>query len=574
MNGISELMPAVWLLLAAVLNGLTGRRVRSTVSVGMPLVALALLLGIEQGTSCRIAFAGLDLVPFELGSINFVFGVIFLLISSVAGIYAWHIDDKGQQVASMLYAAGALGVTFAGDFFTLLVFWELMAIASSWLIFARRCPESTAAGFRYLMVHFAGGTVLLGGIIWHYHGTGSLALASFEPGSGVAAWLILVGVCVNVALPPLHAWLADAYPKATVTGAIFMSALTTKSAVYVLLVLFPGWEILVYMGLVMALYGVVYAVLANDIRQILAYHIISQVGYMVTGVGIGTELSMNGTVAHAYSHILYKALLFMGAGAVIQATGVSRLSDLGGLARKMRPVVWLFMIGAFSISGFPLFNGFISKSMIVSSAGHAHYPAIMLGLFLASVGTFLHTGLKIPVFTFWGKDAKLEVRPIPFNMYVAMGIVAFLCTLYGVVPGLLYGMLPYDKPYHPYTVYHLVEAVQLLTFTFIGFWLFRSKLAGEPYIALDTDWIYRRGAGVAQFWIVRPVNALFEAGAILRGVLVGWVVRISGNPIHWFRMNTGPASQFDPDEERPYLGVPLAYVLVAFIIVSALAWSI
>ena len=569
MSAIADMPPAIWLLLAALLLCVVPNRVRALLTVLVPLGALALLLQMEQGLSLSLSVAGLELRPFALGRVNFVFGVIFLLISSIASVYAWHVDDRWQQVMATAYAAGALGVTFAGDFFTLLVFWEVMAIGSAWLVFARRQPDSIRAGFRYLMVHIAGGSILLGGILLHYRTSGSLLLTPLSPGDGMAAWLILIGVCVNVALPPLHAWLADAYPKATVTGAIYMSALTTKSAVYVLLVLFPGWEILIYMGVIMALYGVVYAVLANDIRQILAYHIISQVGYMVAGVGIGTELSMNGTVAHAYSHILYKALLFMGAGAVIQATGVSRLSDLGGLAGKMRAVVWLFMIGAFSISGFPLFNGFISKSIIVSAAGEAHYPVIFLGLMLASVGTFLHTGLKIPVFTFWGKDAGLTVRRLPANMYLAMSVTAVLCTLYGVAPGLLYGMLPYDRTYHPYTGYHLVESVQLLTFTFIAFWIFREKLAGERCIALDTDWFYRRGAPALDALVVRPVNACFTACAALRGKIVEHTVEAFRNPYRWLKSNKGPAGVFIPDRERPYLAGPVVWVLLAFVLLAS-----
>lgn len=574
MSAIAEMPPAIWLLGAAFLLCFTRNRVSSAITVLVPLGALALLLQMDPGSSVTFSFAGLELRPFELGPVNRVFGIIFLLISAIAGTYAWHVKDRWQQVMATAYAAGALGVTFAGDFFTLLVFWEVMAVASSWLVFARRQSDSIRSGFRYLMVHFAGGSILLGGILWHYHESGSLLLTTLSPGDGPAAWLILVGVCVNVALPPLHAWLPDAYPKATVTGAIFMSALTTKSAVYVLLVLFPGWEILVYMGVIMTLYGVVYAVLANDIRQILAYHIISQVGYMVAGVGIGTELSMNGTVAHAYSHILYKALLFMGAGAVIQATGVSRLSDLGGLLHKMRPVVWLYMIGAFSISGVPLLNGFISKSIIVSSAGEAHYPGIMLCLLFASIGTFLSTALKIPVFAFWGKDAGLSVRPLPGNMYLAMSIVAFLCVLYGIAPALLYGMLPYDRTYHPYTAYHLVESIQLLTFTFIGFWVLREKLAGKRCIALDTDWFYRRGAPLIDAWLVHPVNVLFTVGGFLRGKLVESVNRAFRNPYHWAKLNTGPAWSFLPDRERPYLGAIVIWILVAFVLFATTAFLV
>lgn len=565
MSNLIELPPALWLIATAVLLCFTKSRTSALITVVVPLAVLTGLLRLEIGTVLSLSFAGLDLQPLSVGPVNLVFGVIFLLISSIAAVYAWHIDDRWQRVMSTAYSAGALGVTFAGDFFTLLVWWEVMAVASAWLIFARRELESTRAGFRYLMVHFAGGSVLLGGILLHYFQSGSLLIEPLSMEQGLAAWLILLGVSVNVALPPLHAWLTDAYPKATITGAIFMSALTTKSAVYVLLVLFQGWDLLIYLGLAMALYGVVYAVLANDIRQILAYHIISQVGYMVTGVGIGTALSMNGTVAHAYSHILYKALLFMGAGAVIHATGVSRLSDLGGLAKKMKVVVFLFMIGAFSISGFPLFNGFISKSMIVSAAGQAHYPIIMLGLLLASVGTFLHTGLKIPVFTFWGNDAKLETRPIPKNMLLAMAMAAFLCTLYGIAPQLLYGMLPFEAKYKPYSAYHIVEAVQLLTFTFIAFWLFREKLAGERYLALDTDWFYRKGAPVLDAIVVRPVNAIFAAGASARSSIVSFSARAFLNPYRWIKLNSGPASAFLPDRERPYLASPVLWILLAFI---------
>lgn len=571
MTGIPELPPAIPLILLAVVLPLLPRIARSVLTVGIPLAVLGMLLQMETGTRITAPFAGFELVLLQVTEFNFVFGVIFLLISAIASLYAWHIRDVGQQVAAVLYGGGALGVTFAGDFFTLLIFWELMAVASAWLVFARRTPESTRAGFRYLLVHAFGGSVLFGGILMVFGQTGSLALTALSPDQGLAAWLVLIGVAVNVALPPLHPWLPDAYPRATVTGAIFMSALTTKSAVYVLMVLFPGWSILVYGGVIMALYGVVYAVLANDIRQILAYSIISQVGYMVTGVGIGTALSLNGTAAHAYSHILYKALLFMGAGAVIQATGKSKLTELGGLASKMRVVVVLYMIGAFSISGFPLFSGFISKSIIVSSAGKAHLEAVMLLLLLASVGTFLHTGLKIPVFTFWAEQRNLEVRKLPWNMYAAMGIVAFLCTFYGVLPGSLYRMLPFEMDYHPYTAYHLIEAVQLLTFTFIGFWVLRGKLAGEPYIALETDWVYRRAAKPSLRLLVDPVNAAFGFGARCRSLLVGWVSRRFGNPLDWFRLRSGGGPAYDPDHERAPLGGMVAAVLFAAVLVAAVA---
>ena len=572
MSTIVDLPPALWLLVGSLALAFLRGRTGALVAVATPLLALALLLSAETGTRLALPVGPLELVLFQINATNLLFGIIFLLISSIASLYAWHVEDRGQRVMAMLYATGALGVTFAGDFFTLLVFWEVMAVSSSWLVFARRSEESLRAGFRYLMVHLAGGSVLMAGILLHYHQTGSIAVQSFAPGDGLAAWLILIGVCLNVALPPLHAWLPDAYPRATVTGAVFMSALTTKSAVYVLMILFPGWQLLVYMGVLMTLYGVVYAVLANDIRRILAYHIISQVGYMVTGVGIGTELALNGTAAHAYSHILYKALLFMGAGAVIQATGFSKLSDLGGLAQKMRSVLWLFMIGAFSISGFPLLNGFISKSIIISAAGEAHYPVMMLGLFLASVGTFLSIGLKIPAFTFWGKDRGIEVKALPMNMYLAMGGVAFLCFLYGVAPGLLYAIPPYGISYHPYSAYHLVESIQLLTFTFVGFWILRKKLVGKPYIALDTDWFYRRGTPIVSALIVNPVNDLFARAAEIRSAAVERVARAFANPYHWFRANDGPANAFSADLERPPFGMSVFWLILVFAGLAALSF--
>lgn len=562
---MTEFSPAFILLAAAAALWVLPSKARAVLCVAAPLLGLWHLLGLEIGAKATASLAGFELTLLEVTALNNVFGIIFLLISAAAGIYAWHLEDRGQQIASTAYAAGALGVTFAGDFLTLLLFWELMAVASAWLIFARRQPESNRAGFRYLIAHFAGGSALFGGIILFYGATGTLALQPLSPETGFASWLILIGVALNVALPPLHPWLPDAYPKATVTGAVFMSALTTKSAVYVLLVLFPGWELLIYMGLMMTLYGVVYAVLANDIRQILSYHIISQVGFMVTGVGLGTALSMNGTAAHAYSHILYKALLFMGAGAVIQATGVSRLSELGGLSRKMRPLVWLFMIGAFSISGFPLLNGFISKSMIITAAGKVHYDGIMLGLLFASVGTFLSIALKIPAAAFWGPDRKLEIKPLPKTMYLAMGLVAFGCVFYGIFPGALYSLLPYDAEYQPYTAYHFVESSQILTFTFIGFWVVRSKLAGKPYIALDTDWFYRRGAPVAQTLIVKPINAFFGMGAKARDGIASFLAGNFGNPRAWFGANRGPSDGFDPDLERAPMSTGLAFILLVFV---------
>lgn len=561
------LLPAVIMILGAMVLSILPERFRSSVFLVFPMMVLMVIWSLPLDFIMHSGYGAYELLLFKLDSLSRVFGTIFALITIVGGIYAYHITDKIQQTAALVYAGGALGVCFAGDYFTLFVFWEIMAVSSTFLIWARKDEEADKSGLRYLLVHIFGGGLLFSGILWHISDTGSILLEAFPDLYTPASVLILLGVAVNAAIPPLHAWLADAYPKATITGAVFMSAFTTKSAVYVLIRLFPGWEILIWFGVAMALYGVVYAVLANDIRQILAYHIVSQVGYMVAGVGIGTEMALNGTVAHAFSHILYKSLLFMGAGAVLYSTGKSKLTELGGIASKMKAVVFLYMIGAFSISGFPLFNGYISKSMIVSAAGEAHLETAMLLLILASVGTFLHTGLKLPYFTWFGESKSvITVKSVPRNMIVAMAFGAFFCTLFGVYPTLLYNYLPYSVEYEPYTVYHLVEMTQILIFTFVGFWILRKKLEGEPYLALDTDWFYRMPAAMTRKYFVINVDNAFDW--VESGILTtrAKVSDLFLNPMLWLNPVTNKKNK--SSTYSPGIEVVLTFVLMLFVLFS------
>ncbi|MCJ7681094.1 MAG: Na(+)/H(+) antiporter subunit D, partial [Candidatus Aminicenantes bacterium] len=486
--------PAFPLLLGALALPFLPKKLRSAGFVFITFLTLLLVWFQPAGLSLTVQVMDYSLMLLKTDALSRVFGLIFAFIVFAGSIYAYHIKDKTQHSFALLYAGGALGVTFAGDLFTLFLYWELMAVASTYLIWARRNREARRAGFRYIIYHVLGGGLLFMGILLHYGQTGSLSMRQFSPGEGAATWLMLLGVIVNAAVPPLHTWLSDAYPKATVTGAVFLSAFTTKTAVYVLIRMFPGWEILLILGTIMTLYGVVFAILSNDIRGILAYHIISQVGYMVAGVGIGTEMALNGSAAHAFSHILYKALLFMGAGTVLYATGKSKLTELGGLHKRLRPALILYMVAAFSISGFPFFNGFVSKSMVVAAAGETHHALAMLLLLLASVGTFLSVGLKLPYFTWFAEDRKIETKPLPPNMIVAMTLTAFFCFLHGVKPGLLYALLPHPVHFNPYTIPHLVETVQILVFTFIAFWVLRKKLEPHADIALDLDWLFRRPA--------------------------------------------------------------------------------
>ncbi len=497
---IEWIHPSLVLIVGSLLLAFLKGRLRQAWMLILPVIVLLLILGLEPGLYGQFSFLGLELTAGRVDRLSLVFAYVFGIILLVGAIYALHVNDRIQHVAAFCYAASALGVVFAGDLVTLYVFWELMVITSVWLIWRRQNPVSYAAGMRYLLVHALGGVLLLAGVVVYYASTGSIAFDQIQIG-GPAFWLILIAFLINAAVPPLHAWLADAYPESTVTGAIFLSALTTKTAVYTLIRGYPGTEILVWLGAIMALYGVVYAVLANDIRRLLAYHIISQVGYMVAGVGMGTLLALNGAASHAFTHILYKALLFMGAGAVIHMTGKAKLTELGGIYKYMPWTFVLYMVGAFSISAFPLFSGFVSKTMVVEAAAADYRPVIFLMLLCASAGTFLHTGLKLPWFTFMGPDSGLRPKEAPLNMLIAMGIAAFLCIFIGVYPAALYAILPGPVDYNAYTTGHVLKELQLLLFTGLGFFLLLKHVGGEAKISADTDWFYRKGGRRLVGWI-------------------------------------------------------------------------
>ena len=478
-----------------------GRLVRPYLLL-VPILAFCAVLWMPEGVYGILPFLEWDLTFGRVDRLSLVFAYIMTLMCIISTLYGLHVGNPFEVAAAWIYVGGSLGVIFAGDFLVLFLFWEIMAFSSVFLVWFRRRRQSQAAGFRYLLVHSAGGMVLLAGIVLLYHATGDIGFVQLDVNQPtLAVYLILIGFMLNAAVPPLHAWLPDAYSEATVSGGVFMCAFTTKTAVYALARGFAGMEILILLGVIMALYGVVYAVLENDARKLLAYHIISQVGYMVAGVGIGTELAINGTCAHAFAHILYKGLLFMGVGSVLYMTGKSRFTDLGGLYDRMPRAFVFTLIGGLSISAFPLFSGFVSKSMIVAAGfdDHLYWAAFLLTL--ASAGTFLHTGLKVPYFIWFGTNNCTEetwekAKDPPVHMQLAMGITAFLCIFIGVYTPYLYEMLPYTTHYEPYTAYHVMETMQILLFTALGFFVFLKKLAPKPVISLDMDWFYRMGGQV------------------------------------------------------------------------------
>ncbi|MBF0199994.1 MAG: Na(+)/H(+) antiporter subunit D [Desulfamplus sp.] len=512
------LHPGIILIAGALALPLIRGTARKTFMLIVPILAFAAVMQMSPGFFGIFSFLDWELTFGRVDKLSLVFAYIMTLMCIIGTLYGLHVDNPYEVMASWLYVAGSLGVIFAGDFLVLFLFWELMAFSSVFLVWFRSRPESLASGFRYLLVHSAGGLVLLAGFVLHYQATGDLSFNQLDVGNPtLPIYLIMIGFILNAAVPPLHAWLPDAYGEATVSGAVFMCAFTTKTAVYALARGFAGMEILIVLGVIMALYGVVYAVLENDARRLLAYHIISQVGYMVAGVGIGTELAINGACAHAFAHILYKGLLFMGVGSVLYMTGKSKFTELGGLYKKM-PLAFVFtLIGGLSISAFPLFSGFVSKSMIVAAGFDTHLYWASFLLTLASAGTFLHTGLKVPYFIWFGKnncsdETWNKACDPPLHMNLAMGVAAFLCIFIGVYTPYLYNMLPYASNYEPYTAYHVTEAMQILLFTALGFFIFVRKLTPDPVISLDIDWFYRMGGRAFMLSAVRGMDYLNGRG--------------------------------------------------------------
>ncbi len=508
---IQFLHPSVFYILGGLFIPFLKGRVKQGYMFFVSLLAFFAVVNLPYGTYGVYEFLSWELTFLEVDKLSKVFAYIFTIMGVIGVIYSIHVKNDGEHFSAFYYVGGSLGVTFAGDFLTLFLFWEMMAFSSVFLIWFRKSKSSLDSGFRYLLWHVAGGLILLAGIMLQYSVSGDLSV-KYLPFHGwwptdlqsLASFLIIIGFIVNAAVPPFGAWLPDSYPAATVTGAVFMSAFTTKTAVYALIRVCAGSEMLIVLGVVMAIYGVVYAVLENDARRLLAYHIISQVGYMVAGVGLGTPMAINGVVAHAFCHILYKSLLFMGTGSVLYVTGTAKLTELGGLYKTMPRTMIYTVIGGLSISAFPLFSGFVSKSMTVTAFGEAHLTWAFMALMLASAGTFLHTGLKIPYFIWFGKDQGLKAKEPPWNMELAMGIGALFCIGLGIFYKPLYALLPHAVHFEPYTAYHTWETLQVLLFTQLGFFLLLKKLWCEDTISLDTDWFPRKGAK-AFMWITKPL---------------------------------------------------------------------
>ncbi len=527
------LSPALILVAAAVAIGPARGHLRSAVVLLAPLLTLWAVWQVPDGVQGTVGFLSYEIEPVEGSPLRRLFATVFALMAWVGGLYAFRLARWYELAAAFAYAAGAIGVCFAGDLITLFLYWELMALFSTVVVWCGGTPAARAAGVRYAIMHLLGGVVLKAGIEGVVVSTGSIQINPMLA-QDLYSWMILCGILINAAAPPLSAWLADAYPESSPTGSVFLSAFTTKTAVLALILLFPGEPLLIGVGLFMVMYGIIYALLENDIRRILAYSIVNQVGFMVCAVGIGTPLALNGAAAHAFAHILYKALLFMSAGVVIYRTGKTRCTELGGLFQTMPLTTICCIVGALSISSFPLTSGFTTKSMISLAAANEGLAGVYLLLTAASAGVFLHAGIKFPWFVFFQRDSGLRPADAPWNMALAMVIFSALCIVLGVFPEWLYALLPYPVDYQAYSAGKVLFYLQLLLFSGLAFFLLLPLMKRTETISLDVDWLWRRAAPAVIAWLAGYARPLLDAGGQMnltgRALLRKFTDRYLGQP--------------------------------------------
>ncbi len=517
---IASLHPILLFFAGALLLWVLPLRGRQALILLVPAAAFATITQLPHGTFYGYELFGFDLTLLRVDKLSKAFGYIFTINAFACFLFALHLKNRYEHTAALAYIGAALGAVFAGDLISLYLFWEVMAITSTFLVLARKTQRAYGAAFRYVMVHIFGGLCLLAGILLQVNATGSVAFDGFSL-EGLPTYLILIGFLVNAAAPPMNAWLSDAYPEATVTGGVIMTAYTTKTAVYTLIRGFAGCEILMFVGCTMAVYGIIWAILENDMRRILAYSIMNQVGFMICGIGIGTAMALNGAVSHAFAHIIYKALLWMSAGAVLYLTGKSKCTDLGGLYKTM-PLTMIFgTIGALAISSFPFLSGYTTKPMIIYAGVNEGLFWVWLILEIASAGVFLHAGIKFPYFVFFAKDNGLRPGEPPKHMLVAMAFLSFVCIFIGVYPQPLYDILPFGAvDYHAYTFEHTLNQFQLLMFSALAFFMLLPLLKRTETISIDTDWFYRKGGKLFYFGCDKIFNGINDFAARVFGQTV------------------------------------------------------
>ena len=490
---INNFPPGLIMMIGALLIPFLPHIIRQIYMLILILIsAYALTLGF--GVHSKIELMDIEFIIFQSDTLTLPFAIIFHIAAILNVIYGAHEKHWNQHVAIMSYSGAAIAAVHAGDLFTLFVWWEATAFTSVFLILASKTQRSYKSAFRYILIQVGSGMFLLGGAVLLMSETGNAGFGNFDINS-LHGQLIFIAFGIKAAFPLLNGWLQDSYPEASEIGTVALSTFTTKLAIFCFAKSFAGTEILIIIGAIMTFYPIFFAVIENDLRRVLTYSLNNQLGFMIVAIGIGTELAVNGAVAHAFAHILYKGLLFMGMGAVLYRVGTCKASELGGLFKFMPITAICTIIGAISISAFPLFSGFVAKSLIMSALGKEGLVLVYFMLLFASAGVLHHSGIKIPFFAFFAHESGIKTKEAPLNMIVAMIIASALCILIGIFPSYFYSILPYQIEYQPYDFSHVVGQLQLLTFAafaFICLWHFKIYPPELNSTVLNSDWIYRK----------------------------------------------------------------------------------
>ena len=508
------------------------------------------------------------LITMNFDRLSLLWGLVFCLAGILNGLYAFHEKCGLTDSSALIYMGSAVAGVFVGDLIMLFIFWELAAISSVFLIW-KGGRKAYASGLRYLAIHVFSGVLLLAGAAMYGQANGgdyTFGLIGLDSPGGV---LLLVAMGIKCGFPFLHNWMQDAYPKASVTGTVILSAFTTKLAVYALARGFAGESVLIYIGAAMTVFPVFFAVIENDLRRVLAYSLNNQLGFMVCGIGVGTTMAMNGVAGQVAVHVIFKSLLFMSMGAVLYRVGTAKASELGGLFRSMPFTTVFCLVGAASIAAFPLFAAFVTKAMIISSVLYEHHYAVVLVLLFASAGVMEHSGIKVPYFAFFSHDSGKRVEEAPWNMLVAMGLAAAMCIflafpVYGY--HFLYSLMPSEVTYEPYTGNHIVTQFQLLFAAMFAFALLkRLKIYPDERRAeiIDFDWIYRR----LGYQLVRWTDAMWTRLAFHSGRVRDDVVKhVNARLYHVF----SPAGTFSASAPSGLAAVLTGSMLVLVLIVEYL----
>ncbi|MDZ7620233.1 MAG: proton-conducting transporter membrane subunit [Patescibacteria group bacterium] len=370
----------------------------------------------------------------ELDPLSRAFLAAFLLAGVAAMMYLRSLHRNVMvTVMAIGFIASAVGVVVARDFLSFLVAWELSVLLACCLIVHDRRPASFAVAYRYFLIQIAGGVSLFLAICFHYVATGSLELASPSPR---AVPFFLMAFIIKAAVVPLHVWVPMTYPNVPPAIAVILSVYSTKIGVYAFARLLPGTHAIAYAGAFMALFGVVMALRQTTARRLLSYHLVSQVGYMLVGIGLGTELGIAAGVSHMMNHVQYKALLFMATGAVVHRLGTDALNKVAGAGRAMPVTFFGAMVGAAAIAGVPPLNGYVSKTLLkAATEGHT---VLQMALLLAGVGTALSFTKFIWRLFLQETPSRQPTTPPPAEMPMGACLGMILLALACIAQGVLY----------------------------------------------------------------------------------------------------------------------------------------